>query len=215
MKFKIIDCEQRSDEWRIARMGRLTGSRAVDMMARVKSGGYSTARRNVIQAMALEQVTGRPEEQGPQTYDMRRGSEKEPEIICAYEALTGEIVQKTGFLACESIMAGCSLDGHVNNFEGIQELKAPKQATHFDYLQGRVVPAEYYYQCVHNLWVTGAQWCDFISWHPDYPAHMQIFRKRMLRDEALMETYGAEVHRLLAEVMVRVAEIRAYREEAA
>lgn len=211
MKYTVIDCEQRSDEWRKARAGRLTGSRAADAFAKVKSGGWSTSRRDAILTLALEQLTGQPEEEGFQGADMKRGLEKEPYIWAAYEARTGEIVEKSGFLVCDSIMAGCSLDGHIGNMVGILEGKAPKSATHLKYLRAGVVPDEYRPQCRHNLWVTGAEWCDFISWDDRFPPDMQLFIKRMTRTEAELPAYESDVTRFLAEVAIELKGLKEMR----
>ena len=73
---------------------------------------------------------------------MRRGCAREADGRDAYEAATGEIVQAVGFLRHETLPIGCSPDGIVGDFEGGLEVKCPKFTTHWDYLQGHVLPRE-------------------------------------------------------------------------
>ena len=144
MNFTIINCEQRSDEWRAARVGRLTGSRAPHMMAKIKSG-EAAARRNLRVGMALERITNRPYERFFTARVTQTGIETEPQALATYEVRSGDIVERTGFLSLDGVMMGCSLDGHVNNFEGIVEAKCPESATHYGYLKTRQIPEEYYW----------------------------------------------------------------------
>lgn len=208
MNFTILECEQRSDEWRSARVGRLTGSRAPHMMAKIKTG-EAAARRNLRVGMALERLTKKPYERAFSSRYTDQGIETEPLGIAAYEARTGNIVERTGFLACESIMAGCSLDGHINAFEGILEAKCPESATHYGYLKTREIPEEYRWQCLHNMWVSGAKWCDFVSFDNSFPHALQYMCVRIERNEKEMISYGLAAEMFLAEVAVEVQGIMA------
>ena len=49
--------EQRTPEWRAARLGKATGSRIADIVARTKSG-YSTSRANYAAQLVCERLTG-------------------------------------------------------------------------------------------------------------------------------------------------------------
>lgn len=210
MNFTIIDCEQRSDQWRAARVGRLTGSRAPHMMARIKSG-EAAARRNLRVGMGLERITQKPYERFFSTRVTQQGVDTEPMALSMYEARSGNIVERTGFLSCGGIMVGCSLDGHVNNFEGVVEAKCPESATHYGYLKTRVIPEDYRWQCIHNMWVANAQWVDFISYDPSFPTDLQYLCVRLERNESEINTYAECAHRFLAEVVVEVNEIQKLR----
>lgn len=180
--FTIIDAPQRSPEWFAARLGRLTGSRAADMLATIKSG-EAAARRDLRIQLVCERLTGLVQEEAYINPVMQRGIECEPLAFAAYEVQTGSFVERTGFLSHNEHMAGCSLDGHVGDYEGIIELKCPKSATHLRYLRGGVVPTEYIPQITHNLWITGAQWCDFVSWDDRFPPQLQLFIARVTPGE--------------------------------
>lgn len=207
--FTIIDADQRSAAWFAARAGRLTGSVAKHLGAMNKDKSEPAARRDLRTRLALERMVGRPlEEDGYENADMRRGIELEPEALGAYEVATGNLVQPTGFLSHVELMMGCSLDGHIGDFDGILELKAPRPANHLKYVRAGVLPAEHRYQIVHNLLVTGAAWADFCSYAPDFPEPLRLFRVRVERDEKEIATYLLLARMFLAEVEKELAEIQ-------
>ena len=204
----IIECEQRTPEWFAARAGRLTGSVAADMVARLKSGGEAASRRDLRLNLAVEKVLGRAiESDGFTSKEMQRGIDLEPAAIAAYEAETGNLVRKTGFVIREDFAVGCSLDGDVNDFEGIVEMKCPKSATHVGYLRAQRLPPDYAAQVTHNVWVTGAKWCDFFSFDDRLPEGLQTFRFRVMREQLDLAGYELEVQRFLAEVSVEAADL--------
>lgn len=213
MSYTIIDCEQRSEIWYAARAGRLTGSRAGDMLARIQKG-EAAARRDLRVQMVCERLTGTSQEDSFVSKDMQRGIDMELTTSGEYEALTGLIVEHTGFLSCDAVMAGCSLDGHVNDFEGIVEMKCPKSATHLRYLRSGGIPSDYYAQCLHNLWITGAKWCDFVSYDNRFPEDLQLHIVRMNRDETAITAYALAVELFLAEVDAEVLAVQGLRKAA-
>lgn len=208
MNFRVVTTDQRTDAWRAARVGHLTGSRASDMLATIKKG-EAAGRRNLRVQLVLERLTGQPQEDGFQSKDMQRGTEMEAEAFAAYEALTGNLTRRAGFLAHHELLAGCSIDGEVNNYTGIIELKVPKSATHLDYLRSREVPGDYLKQVQHNLWITDAQWCDFISYDPRFPESLRLLITRVTMDEAQRKSYELLVRMFLTEVEKELDEVKA------
>lgn len=204
MSFTVIDAEQRSPEWFAARAGLLTGSRACDVLAAIKSG-EAAARRDYRMQLVCERLTGQPQEDGFVNAAMQRGIDLEPKAFAAYEALTGAVAIRTGFLRSTAHLAGCSLDGHVDGFTGIVEIKCPKSATHLKYWRGKgEAPSDYLPQITHNLWITGAQWCDFLSFDDRFPEQLQTFLVRVNRAEVDIAGYEAAALKFLAEVQTEV-----------
>jgi YqaJ-like recombinase protein len=199
VSFTVIDAPQRSPEWFAARLGRLTGSRAADMLATIKSG-EAAARRDLRTQLVCERLTGQVQEDPFVNAAMQRGIDCEPLAFAAYEAQTGTLVERSGFLAHDSYMAGCSLDGHVDGFTGLIELKCPKSTTHLRYLRGGVVPLDYLPQILHNLWITDAQWADFVSFDDRFPPELQLFIVRVTRDEKVIFEYERKALAFLSEV---------------
>lgn len=140
---------------------------------------------------------------------MKRGIELEPEALAAYEAATGNLVQVTGFLSHTELLAGCSLDGHIGNFEGIVELKAPRPANHLKYLRAGGLPADYRWQIIHNLFMTGAAFADFCSYSPAFPEGARLFRVRVERKQAEIDSYELLLRQFLADVEKEYQEIAA------
>lgn len=207
-KFTICTAEQRSPAWFQARVGRLTGSRANDMLATIKSG-EAAARRDLRTQLVVERLTGQPQENSYVNADMLWGIDHEADAFAAYEALSGNLVRRTGFLSHTDLLIGCSLDGDVEDFTGIVELKCPKSATHFGYLKAKELPANHRPQILHNLWVSGAEWCDFVSYDPRFPEFMRMFVQRVPRVEFEIMAYAKCAEKFLAEVDAELAALAA------
>jgi len=197
--FTVLDVEQRSEAWKLARLGRLTSSKANDMLAKIKSG-EAAARRNLRVQLALERVVGRSLEKDFQSQAMSDGVAREADALRLYEAVTGNLVRKAGFLMHPEVMAGASLDAYVGDFEIVVEAKSPLPATHLEYVRTGIVPKDYADQILHQLWITGASAADFISYNPDFPERLQLKVVRVARVEAEIEAYTAVARAFLAEV---------------
>jgi len=208
--FTIIDAEQRSPAWFQARLGRLTGSRAADMLATIKSG-EAAARRDYRTQLVCERLTGTLQEDPFINAAMQRGIDAEPLAYAAYQALTGELAERSGFLAHTSVQAGCSLDGHVGDFAGILEVKCPKSATHLGYLRSRVIPPAYLPQITHNLWITGAAWADFLSFDDRFPPPFQTVLIRHHRNEQEIAAYALAAALFLSEVDAELNDVKGLR----
>jgi hypothetical protein len=94
---------------------------------------------------------------------------------------------------------------------GIVEAKAPESATHFAYLRTREIPYDYRWQCLHNLWVSGADYCDFVSFDDRFPEELQYLCVRLERDQKEIREYEIAVCRFLAEVDEEVDEVNKLR----
>lgn len=206
--FAICDAEQRSPLWFKARAGRLTGSRASDMLATIKNG-EAAARRDLRTQLVVERLTNQPQEDTYVNAVMQWGIDHEADAFAAYEALSGNLVRRTGFLMHMDLMVGCSLDGDVDDFAGIVEIKCPKSATHYGYLKGGEVPASHRPQILHNLWVSGAAWCDFVSYDPRFPDGNRLFVARVPRVDLDILAYEKCAQKFLDEVDAECAALTA------
>lgn len=199
MNFTIHDDPQRSAEWFAWRLGRLTGSCAGDMLAKIKTG-EAASRRNLRLRLVLERLTLKSQESDYISPAMQAGIEREPDAIAAYEALTGHLVRTTGFLAHDTHMAGCSLDGHLGDFEKLVSVKCRQPAAHYDFLRTGKISADALAQIRHELWITGAAEHDYFSWNPDFPETLQIRLQTVTRAEADIPAYEADALTFLGEV---------------
>ena len=211
--FRIIDAPQRSPEWYAARCGRLTGSVAGDMLARLKGTGEAAARRDLRTRLVLEQLTGQSQEDGYINQDMQRGIDCEADARAAYESETGELVMQVGFLAHNTLPIGCSPDGIVQDWAGVLECKCPRPANHLRYLKGGVLPPEHVPQVMHALLVTGAEFVDFVSWCAAMPEELRLFRVRAHRSEFDLAAYELTVRTFMSEVERELADVQNLRAE--
>lgn len=202
--FEVIDAEQRTPPWFAARAGKVTASRAGDFLAKTKSG-YSTSRRNYLVQLVAERLTGLPsEDSGFVSAAMQRGIDLEPRAFAAYEAATGNVATRVGFLSHLELPIGASPDGVIGDYEGILELKVPLPATHLTYLKDKTLPANYLPQVQHLLLVSGAAYVDFMSYGPQFPESLQTFLVRVYRSDVDLAAYEKELRTFLAEIDAEV-----------
>ena len=205
---------QGTDEWLAERCGKVTASRISDLMATVKSGGYGASRANYMAELVAERLSGTPSDHF--TNDaMRWGTEREPEARAVYEFMTNVSVETCGFIHHPTIPdTGASPDGLVGD-HGLVEIKAPNTATHIDTLLSERVPDKYVKQMQWQMVCAQRGWCDFVSFDPRLPGPMQLFVKRVSRDNDLVEKMEAEVRKFLCELDQTVKHLRTRYEIAA
>lgn len=206
MNVTFHDVEQRSPEWIALRLGRLTASKAGDMSAQIKSG-EAASRRNLRVQLALERITARAQERSYTSGPMLDGIEREPAALAHYEAMTGVLVRPIGFVSHNELMAGCSPDGLIGE-DGLLSIKSPTPAIHWEYLRTGTVPRDYMLQIVHEFWITGRRWCDWMSYSSDFPDGAQVKLVRVERIEKDVKAYALLAHTFLDEVDLAVNEFR-------
>ena len=190
--------EQKSPEWFAARLGKATGSRIAEIVAKTKSGD-SASRGNYMAQLVIERLTNKQEESYSNDF-MDWGNLQEPFARAAYEAATNVLVDEVGMITHPRIeMSGASPDGLVGD-DGLVEIKCPKTATHIETLLSKTVPGKYNIQMQWQMACTDRSWCDFVSFDPRMPDVLQMFLKRVPRDDALIKTLENEVIKFLKEV---------------
>ncbi len=181
----ILNDEQGSPEWLASRLGRPSASMFGKLIT--GSGKPSSSAESYINEMIAERLTGRSKPFYTNEH-MERGTALEPEAREAYEFITDYEVQETGFILDDSEEFGCSPDGLVGEQGGL-EIKCPSTGVHVSYLRKGVVPAKYYQQVQGCMWITGRDWWDFMSYHPEMP-HLLV---RARRNEKFIEAMAEQV----------------------
>lgn len=190
--------DQRSEEWFKARLGKVTASRVSDLMARTKTG-YSASRANYMAELICERLTGQPAERFSNAA-MQWGNDTEPHAKAAYAFMRDATVEDVGFILHPVIADfGASPDGLIGA-DGLVEIKCPNTATHIETLLGDGIEGKYLTQMQVQMACTGRQWCDFVSFDPRLPGEMQLFIKRVERDDARIREIEAEVQSFLGEI---------------
>ena len=213
------DVEQRSPAWFAARCGRLTSSSAAEMLSQPPKGKPETAGREKLrERLAMEQMAGAPMEPSVRvTQAMQNGIDREADALATYEAHSGYLIRRCGFLQHDDLMAGTSLDAYAGDL-GVQcliiEVKCPMPHTQMAVAESGEIPSHYRKQLLHHCWMAGTRTGEFVTYCPEFVGELDRHRLIVLpvtftRSE--IENYDVEVRRFLAEVAVRVEEIRSIR----
>ena len=198
----MTEITQGTPEWHAQRLGKVTASRVADVIAKTKTG-YSTSRENYMAQLICERLTGTPTE-GFTNAAMQWGTETEPKAREAYEATTFTSVREVAMIFHPSIPnTGASPDGLIGE-DGLIEIKCPNTATHLDTLLSQKVPGKYVTQMQWQMACTGRQWCDFVSFDPRLPEHLQLFVKRVSRDNDFIKQTEDEIVAFLLELEQKI-----------
>ncbi len=203
---------QRTDEWYEARLGKATASRFKDIMAKTQAGVPAAGRRNYAAQLLVERLTGQQAERF-KTSSMDWGTDTEELARTTYLLRTGNTVDEVGFIEHSFLMAGASPDGLIGD-DGTIEIKCYNTANHIAALRTGTMPKEHIPQVQGQLWITGRQWCDFVSFEPTLPANAQLFIQRVRRDDEYIEKLEVEVALFLDDVDADIEFIKNYKQEA-
>jgi len=201
--------EQGTPEWFAQRLGKVTASRVADIIAKTKTG-VAASRGNYMAQLVAERLTGQPAESF-KSAAMQFGTETEPMARMAYETQIGMLVDEVAMIPHPTIeMSGASPDGLVGH-DGLVEIKCPNTSTHIETLLDEKVPSKYVTQMMWQMACTGRSWCDFVSFDPRMPEDMQLFIKRVPRDNEMIASLEAEVVKFLGELDELLAKLQARR----
>lgn len=173
-----VDVVQNTDEWFELRIGKITGSHFGTVMANYPNAFGNPAKDYAIQC-ALERATGKRFESDYTNQWMTRGHELEPIARDLYELDTFETVTNPGIFIDGDFATspdGLVLDGQI-------EIKCVKYNTHFDRIKNGGYDTKYRWQIQGNLMLSERDWCDFVSYCPDYPDDKQLYIFRVFRNE--------------------------------
>ena len=185
---KIIaeSAPQGRDEWKAFRQGKFTGSQVGRLMksGRGKDEVFGKDALSYIKDVASLRTENRLAVVGDyEQYcyindahgrNIDWGHEQEDNAIAQYKFFTGRNVTQCGSILHQEIDCFAdSPDGLVLDLNGCIEIKCSMRLTHEEYINDvdnqddllKFKP-EYYWQCMSHMAVTGAAWCDFLSYYP-------------------------------------------------
>lgn len=195
--------EQGTPEWHQLRCGKVTASRVADIVRKVKSGGISASRQRYLGELVAERLTGVPN-LGFKSADMEWGNATEDQA-CARYAFTRDVTPVAiDFVDHPSIaLSGASPDRLIND-DGLVEIKCPAIHTHLDILMGGAIEPDYVKQIQWQLACTERAWCDYVSFNPLLPTHLQLFVRRVEHDEIAIREIETAVQAFLADVATAI-----------
>ena len=201
----LRDVEQGSESWIACRLGIPTGSNFERIVTPTGKESSDNRREDYFAELCAEWARGEPYQDFKGTEWTERGQSLEGKARAYYELWSGEKVETVGFVYRDaSRMVGCSPDGLVGE-RGCLELKVPMASTHIGYLSRTTVPNKYIPQCQGHIWVTGRDWCDWMSFHPGLPE--QVFR--VAPDDRYQDALDTFVPLFIEELLERRENLKA------
>lgn len=201
---EIFRGEQGTDEWLQFRMGHVSAS----SMSKVMAKGAGKTRLAYMYQLIGEVITGQPNQVFTGNIHTERGHELEPIYRGLYEKTTGVVVEEIGSIRSHDDIGGViySPDGLVGE-NGLLEIKTRLPHIQAELLETGRIPSDAMNQMQSGLWVSGRQWCDYLSGCPGMPS----FRKRIEPDQKLIEKMRVEVIAFYAEMNKKLTKIGEYK----
>lgn len=179
--------EQGTEEWFQLRARLYTSSNFDAIMAHsvtVKGfdaeAKFGTNAVKYAQKKAVEQLTGKPVSDDFKNPWMDRGNLFESEAAEDYENKNVVIISPGGFY--EDGIHGDSPDFNVGDV-GCGEIKTRKYNIHFDCIQSGKPSSATKWQYQGHLWLGEKEWCDYVSFCPEFPEDSRSYIIRVERNE--------------------------------
>ena len=185
--------DQRTDEWKEARLGRITASRIYDVISKTAKGLYTSKRDDYAFQLAAERMTGMPTRS--YTNDaMLWGIEQEAAAIDFYAEYFGVTVTQSPFIIHrEMAFCGASPDGIVDD-KYLIEVKCPQTNTFLRIKHEHQPPENYVAQCQMQMAVTNADRVDLFFYDPRIiEPTKQFFVFTIQRDEEIIARIENEI----------------------
>lgn len=199
--------EQRTEEWEMARCGKITASRFDDVLSTLKNGKTSQARCRYMKEIVFEILSGVPKKSFS-SQATSWGSEIEIFAREQYELATGNLVNESGFVVHpEFPYIGASPDGLIDD-DGGMEIKCPYDETvHIQtILDG--IPKEHMAQVQGNMFVTGRKWWDFVSFDPRQEESCRIYIQKIERDDEFIKNLEKKLNEFWDDCHLMIDRIR-------
>lgn len=198
---KIIDVDQGSPEWLRARLGIPSASGFNKIVTPGGDKCKKSVRDQYMQELLAEELLGEPIKDLGSLYWIERGKMLEPDAAKLYEMQTDRETTCIGFITNDEGTVGCSPDRFTKD-GGLLEIKCPAPQTHVGYMMCGF-DEKYKPQVQGQLWITGLEWCEWFSYHPEMPP----VTMRIHRDEeyiAFMSKEILEFARVKAEALKKL-----------
>jgi len=201
---KILDIQQRSDEWFDARKGKITGTKLKDIV--VKRG---TGKKIGYYELIADRLSV-PTDEDP----MARGVRLEEEATARFEFETEKKVEEVGLcVRDDNDKIAVSPDGVIEN-RGVHtehiEIKCLSSAKHLEAYFEKKIPSEYEMQVLQNFIVNDdLETLYFIFYDPRIPAldfHVIEVKREDIKEDILKyHAYQGEVLREIEELTIKLA----------
>ncbi len=193
----LVHCEQGSEGWHAARAGIITASMFRVARSKLKTGKnagqFTEAAKDYAFRLAIERISGKPLDEGFETWQMKRGHELEPAARMAHEIQTGLSIMRAGFVLTDDRLFGASADGLIDDDGGSEYkcLVSPEKLRDI-LIDGDF--SDYLDQVQGCMYVTDRKYWEFCLYCPALePIGKELWRKRVERDEEYIEALEADL----------------------
>lgn len=207
--------DKKEDEFFTQRAGKITGSQFGELVVKTRDKkGYTLSTGKVAENLIWKTAWERLLLEGNisnglgrmnfSSKEVEHGNDFEQEAIMKYMEATGiEVDYHQKFIEYDSYIGGTP-DGYIGK-DGIIEVKCPwNGGNHLKSLcDGEIYNEKYIYQIQGYLWMTGRNWCDFITYDPDLLEPLQLNVIRVQRDENII----AGISEVMEQVKDRIRQI--------
>ena len=197
---------QHSLDWYRARLGRFTGSQVGRLMksGRGKDDIFSKDALAYINEVVAERMLNPSVVMMDELFEeyllqvtasskaLAWGNDQELNARGLYASITKRKVTSCGAIQFCDYFAD-SPDGLCIEDNGAIEIKCPQNKTHTDYLVSvhdaeslKAIKPDYYWQCMAHMTVSGADWCDWMSYCPFSKKPLHVVR--IERDSSAIAT---------------------------
>ena len=216
---------QRTTEWYLSRKGKMTSSEISNILveSKVKGTVFGKTALSYLndkvaeRLMDNEQFIYYMDDVKRSTPAMKWGNEYEDVARMQYELATGNKVMDAAFqtLAGYEEYVGGSPDGRLSTMDGIIEIKCPfNPSVHMEHVEWKTPldlykgNPQYYGQVQANILITGADYCDFISYSPLYRDGLDLSILKVPRDDIYLERLVARMELAIEYMKTRENQIR-------
>lgn len=190
--FDLTECEQGSEEWHTARLGVITASRAEDIYKKLKNGKHANGRETYMLQLVAEILTG--EAKSVSGASLNWGTENEHAARLEH----GDS-QELPFIYTDDMRCGYSPDGLTDT--GLVEIKCPYTTeVHLKTVFDGFIKPEYHAQMQFGMWVSGRNYCDFVSYDPRIIRTTNICTIRVEKDNEIQDLLSEEVPKFISEM---------------
>lgn len=156
---RILCTEQNTDEWELARKGRVTASMIDKVLAAKHTKGRFEYMTNLI--LDLEGVADFKDE-APW---FLKGKKYERDALGWYQVESDQVVHQTGFVLHDDYnWLGCSPDGLVGN-DGMVEMKYRSTPTTFETARTKPLTRAYEYQMQCQMGICDRKWIHYVNYY--------------------------------------------------
>jgi len=156
-------------------------------------GDFSDAAKKYAFRLAVERISGKPLDEGFETWQMRRGHEMEPMARARHEEEAGVIVERAGFVLTDDGWFGASADGLIADDGGAEYKCLVSPDSLMPVLLNDDI-SDFIDQIQGCMWITGRKWWHYGLYCPALKdIKLDLYWQHVDRNDNHIETMEPEL----------------------